>query len=133
MPVGYKYKRVEPWDAAFVWHLIERDVARPLLGITEREDELILFFDRELTEKEKQKLDKIMSKPPTPVRYEFGVKDLKDEVERLIGVRPVRVEYDEVRGHAVIDFDRELTREQELALSRLFEDVKGLRSLKRVR
>jgi len=126
MPVSYRYKRVEPWDAPYVWRLIERDIAVSVLGITETAEEFILFFEKELTPDQKAKLDALMAKPPTPTAvYEFGAIDLEDEIAMAVGVRPVRVDFDEATGRGRIYFDTTLTPTQEKALETFMKALRG--------
>ena len=108
MPVSYRFKRVEPWDGSYVWRLIERDLGVAVLGFTEYPEETIVHFDAELTTAQKAKLDSIMDKPPTPVRYEMGLLT-PEEVLAEVGVKPVRIDIDPQTGLGTVDFEKELT------------------------
>jgi len=128
MPIKHEYKKVEPFDGTFVRAKIERETSAPVLGITEYPNKVWIFFDKELTSEQKAKLDAIMANPPTLVRYEFGALDMTELVESMVGVKPLRVDYDEVSGHATIDFEKPLTPGQEKALDNA---LRGVRRLKR--
>jgi len=119
--MSYRYKRPDIWDGPFARAIIERDVGVPPLGIRETPRDVTIFFERELTPDQKSKLDSIMKKPPLPIRYEFGAVELEDEIEKVVGKRPVRVDYDPATGRAVIDFEEELTPAEEKALEGYFK------------
>ena len=112
MPESYPYPIV-PKDPLYFRALIDRDVAsadNPCLGITTYADRIIIFFGKPLTADRKAKLDEIASTNPVPTeRIEFGAIDIAEGIYTAIGKRPVRVDYDESRDHAVIDFDVALT------------------------
>jgi len=126
MPVGYSYPRKEPWDGPFVRAIIERDVAKPVLGITERNEEIVVYFESELTSAQKLKLDAIMASPPTPVRYSVELITPED-VEAEVGVKPVRIDIDPTSGLGRIDFEVELTSAQLSKLKTLLASPKKLR------
>jgi hypothetical protein len=89
---------------------MQREFGANFLGWSETPTEIRIDFAKDLTPTEKAKLDSLIANPPFPAeRLEFGALDIADEIEAAIGKRPVRVDYDETRDHAVIDFDVPLT------------------------
>lgn len=128
----YEYKKTEPWNAPYVREVITREIAPPLF-IRSRADRIIVHFDRELTPEQKARLDSIMSSPRVPrAEYEFGMVGLEEEIEREIGVRPVRATWDELRGRGTLQFDRELTPEQEAGLKRVLDRLRRGAALRRI-
>lgn len=126
----YEYKgRLK--DSAYFRALVERDAA-PSLGITEYPDRFIIYFENPLTDAQKTKLDSLVAENPVPtIVYEYGSLDLPEEIEKAVGVRPVYVDYDEVRNHARISFDKTLTHTQEIALKTFLETLTVKRIMKK--
>lgn len=125
MPEGYRYKgRLA--DVRYFRSLVERDVA-PVLGITVYPSgEFVVFFDRKLTDEEKGKLDALVASNPTPVHtVETEAADLREEIAKIVGVKPVRVDWDYVTGRARADFDVRLTPEQEASVKSFLENLRN--------
>jgi len=136
-PVSYRYKKavrgmaVGEFDAPYVINMVAREVGKPVLGMTETQDERIVFFDSELTPEQKAKLDSIMNNPPKPVRrYEYGIIDLEELIESELGVRPVRVNFDPRTNNITVDFDKDLTIEQEKKLEAILKSPHRLKRRK---
>jgi hypothetical protein len=127
MATSYTYRRPDgPFDPQYLRGLIEREFKGALMGWCETPSEIRFDFARPLTPEEKSRLDAIMAGPLTPAAsYEFGALDLYDEVEKLIGVRPVFIEYDEAGGRGRALFDRTLTPDQESKLEAFFSNLKA--------
>lgn len=121
-PYSYRFKTPLKWDA-YVQALIEHKVGVRMLGATETSDEVILFFERELNEQERKLLASLMENPPYP-EHRFEVKELtKDDIERIIGVRPVLLSIDFSTGRIVrIAFEKKLSPEQVSKLKDLWRN-----------
>ena len=123
----YRYRLPERFDPYYLRAILQKKFGNKFIGWSETTKEMRIDFTEELTETEKAELDKLMANPPMPAAvYEFGAIDLEDEIERVVGVRPVFVEFDEERWRAKVMFDRELTATQEVALKAFFEGFKGV-------
>jgi hypothetical protein len=117
MVPSYEYKLPPRFDPHYLRAILEREFPGALLGWCETPTEIRFDFARELTPAEKAKLDSIMASPPMPVaRYAWDALDV-DDVEREVGVRPVRLDVDLERDVIIVDFDRPLTPEQEMKLA----------------
>ena len=122
----YRYPRPREFDPRYLMEFVRREVSDSLIGLSETPTEIRFDFERELTPEEKERLDRIAQSPPAPAAvYEVVRTDLREEIERSVGVRPVAVVYDPERVFVRIYFDRELTEDQERALSKLLEDATG--------
>jgi hypothetical protein len=106
----YTYKLPAKFDPPYLYAVLAREFGANFLGWSETPTEIRIEFAKELSPTEKAKLDSLLASPPFPVeRLEFGALDIADEIYAAIGKRPVRVDYDETRDHAIIDFDVPLT------------------------
>jgi hypothetical protein len=126
MVVSYTYPLPsKPFNPNYLRGLLDREFKGALIGWRETPKEIRFDFARPLTPEEKSRLDAIMAGPLAPASsYEFGALDLYDEVEKLIGVRPVFIEYDEARGRGRAMFDGTLTPDQESKLNAFFSNLK---------
>jgi len=108
----YEFPKV-PRDPKYLGAIL----ARNLLGYrghTLYRDRIRVYFDRELSPDEVSRLRGLVeSDPVAPVVYEFGSLDPADEVERIVGVRPVIAEWDPTRKTGRFVFEAPLTRTQE--------------------
>jgi hypothetical protein len=108
--VLYNYKLPAKFDPPYLYAVLAREFGANFLGWSETPTEIRIEFAKELSPTEKAKLDSLIANPPFPAeRLEFGAIDIASEIEAAIGKRPVRVDYDETRDHAIIDFDVSLT------------------------
>ena len=130
MPRRYDYPLPAKFDPYYLRAVLDRELPGLLLGWSETPTQIRFDFARELTPAEKAKLDSIAASPPMPAaRYAFGYIDA-DDVEKAVGVRPVRVDVRPETGEITIDFDSPLTPAQE---ARLEELCRSPRSLKKAR
>jgi len=88
--------------------------------------ELIVWTERDLTSDEKSKLDSLIAGKLEPEAvYQFGPIGLEDEVEKAVGVRPVRVIDHPDAARTAIFFDRRLTAEQEAKLEAFMRSIRA--------
>jgi len=103
--------------------MIEHKVGVRMLGATETPNEVTLFFERELNEEEQKLLSSLMENPPYP-EHRFEVKEFtKDDIEKIIGVRPVLLSIDPSTGRIVrVAFEKKLSPEQVSKLKGLWRN-----------
>lgn len=114
----YVYKKPTKWNSPFASNLIRRGL-RVDVSIRETAGELVFIFPRELSGDEKAFLDRLIAQNKRPVRYEYGTLNIEDLIESKLGFRPVSVRLSPKSGGVIIDFEDELTPQQE----KLLEDV----------
>lgn len=124
-PVGYRFRKPEGWDS-YMQAMIQYKLGVRILGATIRGDEVILFFERELTAEEQRLLSDLMADPPYP-EHRFEVKYItEDDIEREIGARPVLLDVDRATGRITrIAFEKRLSPAQVWKLRMLWN--RGIR------
>jgi len=123
--VTYSYPLPKEFDPYFLRSILEREFPEKFIGWSETPTQIRIDFTEELTVEEKTILDSIIASPPMPASiYEYGCLDLEDEIEKTVGVRPVRVDFDEATGRARIYFDTTLTDTQEKALEGFMKSLR---------
>ena len=129
MAKGYKYN-IQLEDPAYVFGLINKKVKK-CVGILQRENESIVYFEEELNDKELNELNKIMLSNPKPIIiYEIGIVDLEQEIYDLIGIRPIIAKHDNTLNKIVVAFDTELTKEQDAKLIKYFTELRSKVNIK---
>ena len=132
MVATYRYPKPADFDPHYLRGIIRREVGEGLIGWTETKTEIRLYFDEELSEEQKAKLDEIMRDPPRPRTVcELSPPDLESEVEAKVGVRPVAVLYDPATGACRLYFDRELSEEQRKRAREVLESIRARRPPRR--
>lgn len=109
---SYEFSRV-PRDPKYLGAIVARELPG-YRGHTLYRDRIRIYFDRELSSDEENRLRGLIESDLTaPAVYEFGSLDPADEIERVVGVRPVITEWDSTRKTGRFVFETPLTRTQE--------------------
>jgi len=112
----YSYPLPKKFDPYYLRSMLEKEFPGIFAGWSETPKKIRIDFIRTLTPTEKSKLDLIIASPPLPATiYELSPITPED-VEKEVGVRPVRIDYDSTTGQARVYFDRALTPDEEAKL-----------------
>ena len=129
----YKYRLPERFDPHYLRAVLEREFGEAFLGWSETPTEIRIDFSRELSPEERERLDRIMERPPLPVEKYVVEPVSPEDIELEVGVRPVMVSVDLRAGTCVIDFDRPLSPAQRARLEEVLNRLisTGFKKVKR--
>lgn len=97
--VRYMYRRVAGFNGNILWRLLEKELDIRANFREYGDGNIYVDVDRELTDREKEKLDNYMNNPPETSTYDVPV--VIDSITAITGVEPLRVAAD-VTANGVI-------------------------------
>lgn len=132
-PIGYDYKgRLK--NPGYFWKLAEKRLGAPIIGIRETPNEFTIYFDTELPPDKKRALDELVRQNPEPEAIlEIGDMDLEEEIQKAIGIRPVRAEYNPMTGRGVVEFDVKITEKHEAVIKGILQDLHNKKRIRRIK
>lgn len=128
MVVGYNYPLKEIDDMGVSLE-ISRRIKKRLLGIRKyyKGNVMTFYFEAELDSEEKSVLDEIYERPPKIYRYSLtpSEDEIKNEIENLIGVRPMKVILDNNNRPVELCFDTPIDQEKISTIKRKYYNILG--------
>jgi len=120
---AYTYKIPQNFDPKYLRAILNREFKGLLIGWLETKDTIRLDFNRELSDEELKKLNDLMAKPfPPLIVYKFQPLTAED-VEAVVGIKPLDIVFTRDGRVASVIFDRDLSEEEERKLAELVKNI----------